>query len=348
MYQLANPQYFYLLMSLPLLVLLYFFVLAWQRKRQKQFAEKHLLKRLVPERSRSKSLLKLVLIALSVAFLTLALVNPQIGTRVEKVKRKGVDLVFAIDVSKSMLTQDVAPDRLERAKQIMSRTIDDLISDRVGIIAYASQAYPQLPITTDYGAARLFLRNVNTDLISSQGTAIAEAIELANRYFDDETQQNRLLVILSDGEDHEQGIENALEEAAEANIRILTVGLGTGGGGPIPEYRRGRRIGYKKNRQGETVISKRNEDLLRKIARQAEGAYISGNDIRKASEEIIGEIETMEKKEFESRIFADHKDQFQYFLVPAILLMLLDVFVLERRSAWLKRLKLFGDDETKS
>jgi len=261
MYQFQAPEYFYILLLLPAVLLLFAFYLRWRKKAQRAFAESPLLQKLVPERSFNKPVLKLVLSLLIISLLSLALVNPQVGTSLETVKRKGVDIVFAIDVSKSMLAEDIQPNRLERAKLTVSRTLDELVGDRVGIITYAGRAYPQLPITTDYGAARLFLSNISTDLIPSQGTAIGEAIELASNYFDDEDQKNRLLIILSDGEDHEAGIEDALALAKENNITIYGVGLGTARGGPIPVTRNGQRVGYKKNRTGDVVITQLNEDL---------------------------------------------------------------------------------------
>jgi Ca-activated chloride channel family protein len=276
----------------------------------------------------------------------LALVNPQVGTRVETVKREGVDIVFAIDVSKSMLAEDVQPSRLERAKLAISRTLDELVSDRVGIITYAGQAYPQLPITTDYGAARLFLRNINTNLIPSQGTAIGEAIELATQYFDDADQKNRLLIILSDGEDHEEGIQDAIEQARENQIRVYTVAIGTERGGPIPIYSRGGRTGFKKDQNGEVVITKLNTALLKEIADQGDGELWDGNGTRSLVSKISDEIAIMEKKEFETTLFSDYEDQFQWFLAPALLLLIIELLILDRKTHWFQKLNLFNEDES--
>jgi len=210
MYQLDAPIYFYVFAILPLLWLGYIWISTWKRKAQEQFATSRLMEVLSPERSRLKPLFKLILISLGVSCLILALVNPKIGTQLETVKREGVDIVFAIDVSKSMLAEDIAPNRIEKAKRLVSALLNQLASDRVGIIAYAAQAVPQLPITTDYGAAKMFLQALNTDMLSSQGTAIDAAIDLAATYFDDEDQTNRVIFILSGGEDHS---ENAMAAA---------------------------------------------------------------------------------------------------------------------------------------
>lgn len=348
MYELDHPYYFYLMALIPVLVVIYIILTIWKRRARKRFGDPELLKKLAPETSKVKPVLKLVIALLIIAALSVALVNPKVGSRLETVKREGVDIVFALDVSKSMLTQDVRPDRLSKAKQIISRTLDNLISDRVGIIIYAGQAYPQLPITTDYGAARLFLKTVDTEIIPSQGTAIADAIELATRYYDDETQKNRVLVIISDGEDHEEGFAAAAEKAAEMGIKIYSVGVGTTKGSPIPELRNGVNIGtYKRDNSGEVVISRLNVDNLQEIARIGDGGYIGGKNTRETVEAIISTIEDMEKKEFESQVFADYEDQFQWFLGLALLLLILDVFILERKTQWFKRLGLF-DNEDKS
>lgn len=345
MYRLEEPLYFYLLLLIPILVLVYSLYLAWRRKTQKYFGDKQLLEQLSPERSSTKPIIKFVLYLTVVVLVSLALVNPQIGSRMEKVQREGLDLVFAVDVSKSMLCEDVKPNRLEIAKLIISRTVDELISDRIGIISYAGRAYPQLPITTDYGAAKLFLKNVNTKLIPSQGTAIGDAIDLATRFYDDEDQKNRLLVILSDGEDHEADLDRAISKALEQNIQIFTIGIGTERGGPIPIKQGGRIKAYKKDQNGEVVITKLNEELLEEIAADADGQYLLGNSTRKTVEYLLEEMSKMEKTKFEDSLFADYEDQFQWLLAPALLLLMLDIFILERKTQWFKNLNLFDRHE---
>lgn len=345
MYELDHPYYFYLLAAIPVLLVLYLFQLFWKRRKQKQFGDLKLLKRLAPERSKVKPLLKHILLLLAVAFLALGLVNPKVGTRLETVKREGVDLVFAVDVSKSMLTEDVRPNRLEKAKQIISRTLDNLVSDRVGMIIYAARAYPQLPITTDYSAARLFLKTVSTDLIPSQGTAISEAIEMATGYFDDEDQKNRVLVLLTDGEDHEEGFRQAAREAAEKGIRIYTLGIGTERGAPVPDFRDGRKVGYKYDRMGQVVVSQLKPDVLSEIAQITDGEYRHARSTRETVDFLMTQIEEMEKKEFEAQVFADYEDQFQWFLGVAILLLVIDTLILERKTQWFKKLGLFDEKD---
>lgn len=348
MIQFDEKIYFYLLAIIPVMALTFFFLQIWKKKTQKRFAETKLLKRLAPERSSFKSTVKLIFLLTGLAFLILGLVDPKIGTKLETVKREGVDIVFAIDVSKSMLAEDIAPNRLEKAKRIVSEIINQLASDRIGIIAYAGQAYPQLPITTDYGAAKMFLQSMNTDMLSSQGTAIDAAIDLASTYYDDSQQTNRVLFIVSDGEDHsENSTVNAVEKATEYGIRIFTIGVGKEKGGPIPIKRNGIVESLKKDSQGEVVITKLNESVLSEIAERGNGDYIDGSNTDSAVEYIKEELNRMDKTEFEAKQFAEYKDQFQWFLAAGFLFLFLDIFVLDRKTQWLKKLNLFNehDDE---
>ncbi len=344
MIQLDEKIYFYFLSVIPVLVVLFILLQIWKNRTQKQFADTDLFKRLTPSRSRFKSTLKLLFFLVGIAFLTLGLVNPKMGTKLETVKREGVDIVFAVDVSKSMLAEDIAPNRLEKAKRLVSEIVNQLASDRIGIIAYAGQAFPQLPITTDYGAAKMFLQSMNTDMLTSQGTAINEALELAATYYDDEEQTNRVLFIISDGEDHSADATlNAVEQAVEEGIRIFTIGVGKTKGAPIPLKRNGVVESLKKDAQGEVVITKLNEEILVDIADEGNGEYIDGTNTDEAVEYIKEQLLQMDKKEFEAKQFAEFKDQFQWFLGIGLLFLFLDVFVLDKKTKWLRRLNLFNE-----
>lgn len=343
-FQLEEKVWFWGLLIIPVILLMFLLLQLWKRRAQKRFANKSLLNRLSPNQSLFKSVLKVVVFCLAFGFLVLALVNPKVGTKLETVKREGVDIVFAVDVSKSMLAEDIAPNRLEKSKQLVTQIINNLASDRVGIIAYAGKAFPQLPITTDYASAKMFLQNMNTDMLSSQGTAINEAIELAKTYFDDEEQTNRVLIIISDGEDHSDVAANVAEEASEEGIRIFTIGVGDVNGGPIPIKRGSVLQGYKKDNDGETVITKLDESTLKEIADEANGAYINGSNTAEVVDSIREILNKMDKTEFEAKEFADFKDQFQWFLAFAIFFLFLDVLFLERKTAWLKRLNLFNEN----
>ena len=344
MFQLEEDIWFWLLFLVLGMVVLFFWTALWKRKTKRLYASAELLKRLSPDQSRFKAMLKLVVLAMAVVCFCIALVNPKVGTKLETVKREGVDIVFAIDVSKSMLAEDVAPSRLEKAQQLTAQIINNLVSDRVGIIAYAGKAVPQLPITTDYAAAKMFLQNMNTDMLSSQGTAIDEAIQLSRTYFNDAEQTNRVLVIISDGEDHKDLNLDVAKAAAKEGIKIFTIGVGSEKGGPIPLKRNGVVMRYKKNQKGETVITKLNPNTLTAIAEEANGLFIQGQNTKQVTEKIAEILNKLEKKEFEAKEFSEFKDQFQWFLGLGLFFLILDVLFLERKTAWLKRLNLFNEN----
>ena len=343
MYQLDAPFYFYGLGILPILWVAYFLVMGWKRRAQNRFAHSNLMEKLSPYRSKFKPALKLLMLSLGISFLILGLVNPKIGTQLETIKREGVDIVFAIDVSKSMLAEDIAPNRLEKSKRLVSAIINQLASDRIGIIAYADQAIPQLPITTDYGAAKMFLQALNTNMLSSQGTALDAALDLSGTYFDDEDQTNRVVFLISDGEDHSEEGATAAQRAADMGIRIFTFGVGTDEGAPIPIKRNGVIDSYKKDMQGETVITKRNATILKEIAQAAEGNYVDGNDTQAVVDFVAETLKNMDKKEFEAKKFVSYKDQFQAFLFAGFLLILLELFLFETKTKWVQRLNLFNE-----
>lgn len=344
MYQLEEHKWFWLLFLILGLVLIFIWTQVWKLKTRQQFSNSTLLRRLSPDQSLFKSVLKLITLSLALICLIIGLVNPKIGTKLETVKREGVDIVFALDVSKSMLAEDIAPNRLEKTKQLTTQIINTLISDRVGIIAYAGTAIPQLPITTDYGAAKMFLQNINTDMLSSQGTAIDEAIELSRTYYNDEEQTNRVLIILSDGEDHNNASADVAEAAAEEGIKVFTIGVGSEKGGPIPIKRNGIVLRYKKDNSGEVVITKLNSKTLIDIAENGNGIFIDGKNTQDVVNTISDILKKMDKKEFEAKKFAEFKDQFQWFLGLGLFFLILDILFLERKTAWLKRLNLFNEN----
>ena len=343
MYQIEEPTYFYYLAIIPAIVVVFLLVLWWKKRIQKQFADHKLIQKLSPEKSTFKSFLKITVFCLALAFLIISLTNPKMGTKLETVKREGVDIVFALDVSKSMVAEDIAPNRLEKAKQIITKIVENLGSDRVGIIIYAGNSYPLLPITTDYAAAKMFLQNANTDMVSSQGTAINDAIERPLTYYDDNEQTNRFLVIVSDGEDHEENTLELAKQAAEKGIKIYTVGIGTAKGGPIPLKENGRVMGYKKDSKGMVVVTQMNEQILRDIANAGNGKYINGNKTQETIASIKEVLEKAEKNEFETKQFSDYEDQFQWFIGIGLLLLIVDVTLLEKKTKWIQKLNLFNE-----
>ena len=346
MIQLDQKLYFYAFILLPLMLLGYLLLQMWKRKAQKNFSDPVLLKKLAPKKSNFKNSLKLIIQMAAVSCIVIALVNPKAGTKLETVKREGVDIVFAVDVSKSMLAEDIAPNRMEKAKRLVSEIINELASDRIGIIAYAAQAYPQLPITTDFGAAKMFLQSMNTDMLSSQGTAISDAINLAATYYNDAAQTNRVLFIVSDGEDHSEGsASSSVSDAVAAGIKIYTIGVGTEKGAPIPIKRKGVIESLKRDADGEVVITALHPETLMEIAQEGNGMYIDGSNTADAVATIKEQLNQMDKMAFEAKQFSDYKDQFQWFLALGLLLFIIDLFIFEGKTAWISKLNLFNEKE---
>jgi len=345
MYELEEKSYLYLLGILPILLLLFLYVHYWKRKKQREFGDLDLVRKLSPERSVFKPTLKFILLVLAIVGLIFGLVNLKIGTKMETVKREGIDIVFAMDVSKSMLAEDIAPNRLEKSKQIVSQIINQLGNDRIGIVAYAGSAFPVLPITTDYAVSKMFLQSMNTSIVSSQGTSLDEAIKLSASYFDKGNKTSKLLILISDGEDHSDGAIDAAAEAKKNGMKIITIGVGTEKGGPIPIKQNGVVQSFKRDNNNEVVITKLNPESLKEIAKATQGGYISGANTKEVVAYIKKALDNIQKTEFEATEMANFQSQFQWFLGFAFVLLFFDVFLLERKTNWIKKLNLFNEKE---
>ena len=273
----------------------------------------------------------------------IAMINPKIGTKIETFQRLGVDIVFALDVSKSMLAEDIIPSRIDKSKQLIGQIINNLGGDRIGIVAYAGKAFPQLPLTTDYSSAKMFLQNMNTEMLSSQGTAIDEAIRLSSTYFDQDQSTERLLFIVSDGEDHNDLSYEMAELAAKNNITIYSIGVGTEKGSPIPIKKNGIVMNYKKDSNNEVVITKLNKIHLENISEKTGGKFINGSVTEDVINEVIQILENTEKKEFDTQKFSDFEDQFQWFIFIGFVFVVLDTFMKDGKTIWLKNLNLFNE-----
>jgi Ca-activated chloride channel homolog len=344
MYELDESKYLYFLFILPILAIVFLWVEIWKRKKQKEFGDLDLVKKLSPEKSNFKPALKFGILLLAISMLILGLVNPKIGTKIEKVKREGIDIVFAIDVSKSMLAEDIAPNRLEKGKQIVSQIINNLGSDRIGIIAYAGSAFPVLPITTDYNVAKMFLQSMNPGMISSQGSSLDEAINLSKTYFEGSPNTSKLMIMVSDGEDHSEGAEDAAEEAKKIGMKIITIGIGTLAGGPIPNKKNGVIESYHRDKTtNEVVTTKLRPEALETIAKAAKGGYINGNNTKEVIGFIKKSLNNIQKTEFEATETASFQSQFQWFLGFGFFLLVIDVFLLERKTKWVQKLNLFNE-----
>jgi len=340
LFRFAHIYYFYLLALIPVFAGLLALFLIWKKKTLAKYGEWSVIRQLMPDYSLAKPILKFVLIMLAFTSLIFALANPQTGSRLEKVKRKGIDLMICLDVSNSMMAQDIKPDRLERAKQSIMRLIDNLEGDRIGIIVFAGKAYTQLPITTDYAAAKMFTASINTSLITTQGTAIGAAIELAANSFG-ESKHNKAIVVITDGEDHEGNVLEQADAAMKNNITIYTIGMGLPTGTPIPVFSNGIQTGYRKDRDGQTIMSKLDETLLQQIASIGKGMYVRATTSETGLKKIFDDISKIQKSEIEEKQFSDYEDRFQYFVALALFLLILDLFVFERKTKWLQRFKPF-------
>ena len=345
MYLFDNPSYLYLTLIIPIVIIINWFYMAWRNKIQKYFSNNKLLDQISPNRSNFKLNLKLVFELFVILFLIIALANPKIGTELKSINREGVDIVFAIDVSKSMLAEDVAPNRLTRSKRIISEIINSLSSDRVGIVAYAAQAIPQVPLTTDFASVKNFLQIIDTDMLSSQGTSIDSALNLSVNFFDQNSDTNRVLILISDGEDHDDIPDSIIKLISENNINLITIGIGQEAGTTIPIKIDGTVDSYKKDINGDVVITKRNSDFLLKIANSSKGEYIDGNNTEDALELVKTKLDKIDKSEFESSHFVEYKQQFQIFILLSLLFIISDIFIFQTKTKWIQHLNLFNENK---
>jgi len=326
MFEFESPYYFILLLLIPIGLAAQNAYGKWQMEKQAVFSAPQALEKLLVNSSKQTSRIKFMLQIMAVFFIVLALVNPKLGSKVETVPAKGVEIVFAIDVSKSMLCADIQPNRLEKAKQIMTQIINSIGSDRIGIVAYAGSAYPILPMTTDYELAKMFTQSINTDIISSQGTAIESAIQTSVDFFDNPN-SGKAIILLSDGEDHENTSFDVSKLTKEKNVKIITVGIGTSNGGTI-EF--ADELGFqqvKKDKNGQVVVTKLNEEVLQKIASETNGTYCNDTQISKVFATIKSALASVKQQEFKAQQLAQKQSQFQWFLGIAFLLLLLEFFM---------------------
>lgn len=345
MFRFENIHYLYGLALLPLFILVALLIRSWRKKALLRLADVNLIGTLIPDFSRFKVGIKLFFFCLAFFFLIVGIANPQNGSRLEEIKREGVDLIIALDVSNSMRAEDLTPNRLENAKLAISRLIDNLRDDRIGIVVFAGQAYVQLPITTDYAAAKLFLENISTDMIPTQGTAIGTAIELAVNSFDAKSGNSKAIIVITDGENHEDDAVKAAELASEKGITVHTIGMGSPDGAPIPVYQNGHQSGFRKDNSGTTVITRLDENTLQQIAAMGHGAFVRANNSQAGLNVIFDQINKMQKKEFGSKVYTDFDDHFQVFLLLALFFFCIELLISETVSKWWVKLDLFGKNK---
>lgn len=338
MFRFENPEYFYALILLPLLALAHYLWVYEKKRKLKLYGDPVLLKALMTDVSHIRTEIKFWLLQLSILFLIIALARPQYGTRVDTRKRSGIEAIIALDVSNSMLAEDVRPNRLEKAKMMVSHLVDNMTDDKIGLIVYAGQAYVQLPITSDYVSAKMFLETISTSMIEMQGTDIAAAISLACRSFTKQDGVSRAVFVITDGEDNEGGAVAAARAAAEAGIHVYVLGIGSPGGAPIPLAGTGR---YITDESGNTVMSHLDEDMCREIANAGNGNYIYVDNSSSAQKKLEKYVDNLGRVEMESSIFSEYDEQFQGFLLLSLLFLLLDAIILERENHVLQRFTFF-------
>lgn len=337
-FRFAHPEYLYLLVLVPALVLFFLYIRYRRIKSIKAFGNPELIESLMPDVSSARPIIKFVMVTLTFTVFIFLMAGPQFGSKLQKVKRKGVEVIIALDVSNSMMANDIKPNRLERSKQAISKMVEKLHNDKIGLVVFAGDAYIQLPITTDYASAKMFLSTINTKIVPVQGTSISKAIDLSVNAFGPQTEASRAIIVITDGENHEDDAESAAKRAREKGIVVNTIGMGLPQGAPIPVEGSN---SFVKDRSGNVVITKLDEESLRKIAENGGGNYFRANNTKTGLSDLFKEISKMEKTEFEAKVYADYEDQFQWLAWIILFLLVIEIFVLNKKNRYLRKVKLF-------
>ena len=342
MFRFGEPAYLYLLIVLPLLAAIYLYSNYNRRKRIKLYGDPELIERLMPTVSNYRPNVKFWLAFAALAMMIFMLARPQFGSKMETVKRQGIETVIALDISNSMLAQDVTPSRLDKSKKLLSRLIDKFDNDKVALIVFAGEAFTQLPITSDYVSAKLFLESINPSLIATQGTDIGGAINLAMKSFTPNEGVGRAIVIITDGENHEGGAVEAAQEAAKKEVSVFVLGVGSLDGAPIPQE--GSNNEYRRDREGNVIMTKLNEQMCNEIAKAGNGMYVRVDNTNNAEKALNAEINKLAKADVETQVFTEFDEQFMVLAWLAILLLAADLLLLERKNPLFKNVKLFKQD----
>lgn len=337
MFRFESPIYLYLLVVVPLLYVLRLFLVRQQKQRLRRFGQMELVRQLMPDVSRFRPLVKFWLMLTALTLLIVMLARPQFGTKISHEKRTGIETIICMDISNSMLAEDVAPSRLDRSKMMVENLVDNFSNDKIGLIVFAGDAFVQLPITSDYVSAKMFLSSISPSMISTQGTDIAAAISMATHSFTQQQGVGKAIIVITDGEDHEGGAVEAAKEAESKGMRVYLLGVGSTGGAPIPTGDGD----YMKDASGQTVMTGLNEQMCRDIAQAGGGAYIHVENNSNAQQQLDNELDKLAKKEIESTIYSDYDEQFQAVGILVLLLLIIEICVLEVRNPLLKRLSLF-------
>ncbi|MDO5569893.1 MAG: VWA domain-containing protein [Bacteroidales bacterium] len=339
-FKFAHPEFLWLLLVVPGIIIFYIYSLLRRKKNIEKYGNPKLLEQLMPDVSPSKPRWKFIIQTISLAFLVIVIAGPQFGSKLETVKKEGVEIMIALDISNSMLSRDIAPNRLEKAKQMLARLVDQLQNDKVGLIVFAGDAFTQLPITSDYVSAKMFLSSINPNMVSSQGTAIGAAINLAARSFTPNETSDKAIVVITDGENHEGNAVEAATAAAEKNIKVDVIGIGDPQGAPVPDDS-GNVNSFKKDKEGNVVVSRLNEEMAKEIAAAGKGIYVRADNTNSALKALTDDVKKMNKTELESRVYSDYDEKFQPFAWAVLVLLLFNIFILDRKNSVLRKIKLF-------
>ncbi len=344
MFRFQHPDMIYLFAAAPLLMVLFWLFVRWKKKSLLIFGKIEIIQQLFPDVSNTRPSVKFWIRWVAFVMLIIGLCGPLIGSKLEEVKRKGSDIIICLDVSNSMLAEDLLPNRLERAKQAINRLIDKLEGDRIGLVVFAGDAYTQLPITTDYAAAKLFLTQISTDIVPKQGTAIGAAIDLATTSFTDTIKKNSAIVIITDGENHEDDAIESAKSATEQGVKVYTIGMGSEQGTPIPIYNNGAKVGYRQDHSGQTIMTKLNSVMLEDIAEAGKGKFIHATNSDDGLSIMLKELNSLDKKEFKAKMYTSFENQYQLFIAIALVLLLIDFIIGENKSKVVAKWNLFGEN----
>ena len=339
MLRFEDPIYLWMLLIIPILVLVRFIV--WQKRKRnlRKFGDPSLLKEMMPDVSKYRPTIKFCLLLSAITILIFMIARPQVGSKISHEKREGIEVLIALDISNSMLAQDVIPSRLEKSKLLIENLVDHFTNDKVGLVVFAGDAFVQLPITNDYVSAKMFLQNINPSLITTQGTDLARAISLSQSCFTQREHIGRAIIVITDGEDHEGGALEAAREAYKKGINVFILGVGTSKGAPIPDGNGG----YLKDNSGQTVLSALNEQMCQQVAKAGNGVYIHVDNTSDAQEKLNKELSKLQSGISDTVVYSEYNEQFQIFGIILLLLLIVETILLESRNPLFKQINLFRD-----
>ena len=340
MFRFEEPAYLYMLLLLPVCVALYLYSNYRKRKAIQKFGDPELIGNLMPDASRHRPDVKFTFVLAAIGLFAVLLARPQFGSKLETVKRQGVEVMIALDISNSMLAEDVQPSRLEKAKRLVAQLVDRMQNDKVGMIVFAGDAFTQLPITSDYISAKMFLESIEPSLITKQGTAIAAAINLASRSFTPQEEVGRAIIVITDGENHEGGVSEAIKNVTDKGIQVNVLGVGMPDGAPIPIEGTN---DYRRDREGNVIVTRLNEPMCQEIAKEGKGIYVRVDNTNNAQRAISKEIDKMAKSDVETQVYTEFNEQFQAVAWLILLLLMAEMLITERKNPLFRNIHLFSN-----